>query len=106
MSTAIEEFESLVNHNPNNAMARYMLANECFKAGMYEKVVEQINAYLRLQEDQGAAYRMLAHSLEKLRRLDEARQAYENGIQQALKHGHPGMADEFRQALEELESWN
>jgi exonuclease VII small subunit len=49
---------------------------------------------------------MLAHSLEKLRRLDEARQAYENGIQQALKHGHPGMADEFRQALEELESWN
>ena len=103
MSTAREDFESMLSQDPNNVLARYMLANEYVKAGMYEKVVEQINAYLQLQEDEGAAYRMLAQALEQLGRLDEARQAYEKGIEQALKHHHPGMADEFRQSLEELE---
>lgn len=102
MSTAIEDFESLLNQDPNNAVARYMLANECLKAGMHEKAVEQIHVYLQLQEDEGAAYRILAQALEKLGRVDEARQAYEKGIEQAMKHGHPGMADEFRQSLEEL----
>jgi predicted Zn-dependent protease len=104
MSTAIEDFESMVHQSPHNALARYMLANEYIKASLYEKAVEQLNAYLQLQEDEGAAYRMLAQSLEKLGRIDEARQAYEKGIEQAMKHGHPGMADEFRQALEELEA--
>jgi predicted Zn-dependent protease len=104
MPTAIEEFESMIAQNPHHALARYMLANECFKAGLYEKVVEQLNAYLQFQEDQGAAYRMLAQSLGQLGRIDEARRAYETGIEQAMKHHHPGMADEFRQALEKMDS--
>lgn len=104
MATVIEDFEAVVQQDPDNALARYMLANEYQKAGMYERTVRQIRVYLQLQEDQGAAYRMLGQSLEKLGCIDEARRAYEKGIEQAMKHAHPGMADEFRQYLEELRS--
>jgi predicted Zn-dependent protease len=104
MSSAIEEFEAMVGREPSNAIARYMLANEYWKAGLHEKVVEQTRVYLQLKDDEGAAYRMLGQALEQLNRHEEARQAFEQGVEQALKHGHPGMADEFRQYVEELRS--
>ena len=44
----------------------------------------------------------LAESLARLGRADEAADAYLTGIDQSLKHGHTGMADEFRAALEAL----
>jgi predicted Zn-dependent protease len=106
MSTIIEEFEAFLASEPGNAMVRYILANEYFKAGRNAQAVEQLEAYLRLQEDEGAAYRMLAQALDRLGRIDEARRAYESGIRQAMRHGHPGMAEEFREALEELPSAN
>jgi predicted Zn-dependent protease len=106
MPAIIEEFEAMIEKDPQNAMARYILANEYLKAGMDENAIEQLRAYLQLTEDEGAAYRMLGQVLDRLGRIDEARQAYEQGIAQALKHGHPGMAEEFRETLQELSASN
>ena len=39
-----------------------------------------------------------------LGRTAEAHDAYEKGVQQARKHGHPSMAAEFEQVLEEMDS--
>ena len=103
---AIKDFETMLEIDPNNAVVRYVLANEYLKAGMNEKAVEQIQAYLQLKEDEGAAYRMLGQALDRRGCLDEARQAYETGIEQATKHGHLGMANEFRETLKELRASN
>jgi len=43
---------------------------------------------------------MLARAYELSNQSDKARQAYERGAQAATSHGHPGMAEEYRQILE------
>ena len=44
---------------------------------------------------------MLAGAYERLGKRDQARAAYERGIETAQRHGHPGMAEEYRMTLAE-----
>ncbi len=96
----IEALKALVEKSPNNPLGRYGLANEYLKLEMYEEAVGEIQAYLRLKEDEGAVYRMLGEALLKLGRKEEAKEAYRKGIEAAERHGHPGMAAEFEETLE------
>jgi hypothetical protein len=43
---------------------------------------------------------MLAEALLKLDRKEEAKEAYMKGIEAAYNHGHPGMAEEFDEAIQ------
>ena len=52
-----------------------------------------------LHQDEGNAWGRLGEVLGRLGREDEARAAYDRGIQQAEKYGHSGMADDLRAAL-------
>jgi E3 SUMO-protein ligase RanBP2 len=96
----IETLQALVLKNPNNPLGRYGLANEYLKLEMYEEAIEEIRAYLKLKDDEGAVYRMLGEALLKLGRKEEAKEAYRRGIEAAERHGHPGMAAEFEETLE------
>jgi predicted Zn-dependent protease len=102
-SNRIETFKALVDKSPGNTLNRYGLANEYFKAGMYEEAIEEIRIYFTLKDDEGAAYRMLAEALLKLGRKEEAKEAYVKGIEAAYKHGHPGMAEEFDEAIQSID---
>ena len=99
-NSKIENLKALVEKNPDNPLGRYGLANEYLKLEMYEDAIEQIEAYLKLKDDQGAVYRMLGEALLKLGRKEEAKEAYKKGIEAAHRHGHPGMAAEFEETLE------
>lgn len=99
-NSKIETLKALVEKNPNNPLGRYGLANEYLKLEMYEEASEEINAYLKLKDDEGAVYRMLGEALLKLDRKEEAKEAYRKGIEAAHRHGHPGMAAEFEETLE------
>lgn len=99
-NSRIESLKSLLQKNPDNPLGRYGLANEYFKMEMYEEAIEELNAYLKLKDDEGAAYRMLGEALLKLGRKEEARETYRKGIETAERHGHPGMAEEFEETLE------
>ena len=99
-NSKIENLKALVEKNPDNPLGRYGLANEYLKLEMYEEAIEQIEAYLKLKDDQGAVYRMLGEALLKLGRKEEAKEAYKKGIEVAHRHGHPGMAAEFEETLE------
>src|SRR5919202_5252163 len=103
MSSRLETFRALVAKSPNNAVARFGLANEAMKEGQYEEAVEQLQAYLGMHDDEGNAYGRLAEALSKLGHTDEARAALRAGIDAAQRHGHPGMASEFEARLEELD---
>ncbi|MCI0453923.1 MAG: tetratricopeptide repeat protein [Candidatus Dadabacteria bacterium] len=96
----IETLKTLVEKNPNNPLGRYGLANEYMKLEMYREAIEQIEAYLKLKDDQGAVYRILGEALLKLGKKQEAKEAYRKGIEAAERHGHPGMAAEFEDTLE------
>ena len=99
----VETFRAMIAKNPANALARFGLANELMRSGEYAEAREALTEYLGMQEDEGAAYRLLAQACERLGLGDEAKDAYRRGIDAARRHNHPSMADEFEARLEELE---
>jgi predicted Zn-dependent protease len=101
-SGRIELFQGMLAADPSNTTVRYGLANELFKAARFEEAIEEYARYLREADDQGAGYGKLAQALEHCQRTEEAREAYQSGIEAATRHGHPGMAQDFRQSLDDL----
>lgn len=71
------------------------------KAGAWAEVVAQLRAYLDTTEDEGNAWGRLGHALRSLGQDEEARAAYQRGVEEARKHGHPSMAMEFEEVLAE-----
>ena len=101
--TKLETFRQMVARNPDNPLARFGLANEALKAGLYDEAREQLERYLAAYDDEGNGYGRLAEALERTGRVDEARDALRRGIEASRRHGHPGMAAEFEERLEELD---
>ncbi len=101
--TRLEALKSLVDKNPNSALGRYGLANEYMKLAMWEDAIREIEAYLKLKDDEGAVYRMLADAYTKLGRGEKAREALRRGIEAAQRHGHPSMVEEYEEMLQSMD---
>jgi predicted Zn-dependent protease len=102
-SPRLEAMRAMVAKNPNNALARFGLANEALKAQLYEEAVEHLRVYLATHDDEGNGYGRLAEALVRLGRTGEAREALRHGIEASERFGHPSMANEFEARLDELE---
>jgi len=98
----IEIFKKMLADDPKNNTVRFGLANELLKLERFEEAAAELQNYLAQTDDQGNAYGKLAQALERLGKTDEARQAYQQGIDAANRHGHPGMAQDFEMALADL----
>ena len=98
----LDYFARLAADEPDAPRARYGYAHELLRAERWEKAVVELRAYLALAEDEGSAWGRLGEALTRLGRREEAGDAYRAGIAQADKHGHGGMADDLREALERL----
>ncbi len=98
----IEVFKKMLDADPNNSTVRFGLANELLKLERFAEAATELQTYLSQANDQGNAYGKLGQALERLGKVDEARQAYQQGIEAANRHGHPGMAQEFQMALDDL----
>ena len=99
MTNRIELFKQMLVSDPGNTSVLFGLAKEYEKAGRDQDLVETLKNYLEKFDDQGNAYGMLAGAYERLGERDKAREAYERGIETAQRHGHPGMAEEYRMML-------
>lgn len=100
--TRLDTFRQMVAKNPDNALARFGLANEALKAGLWEEAREQLVAYLAMYDDEGNGWGRLAEALEQLGRVEEAREALRTGIAASNRFGHGGMAAELEERLELL----
>jgi predicted Zn-dependent protease len=98
----IEVFRQMLAADPANTMVRFGLANELLKLERWAEAVAELQTYLSQADDQGNAYGKLAQALERLGRTEEARAAYQQGIAAAARHNHPGMAQDFQLAIDEL----
>ena len=96
----IEVFEQILAGEPANTAVLFGLAKEYEKVGDDPKLIETLERYLASANDEGNAYGMLAHAYERLKDSANARAAYQRGIDAAMTHGHPGMAEEYRTILE------
>lgn len=101
-TSRIDVLRQLLEHDPNDVTTHYMLGHEYYKAQKHADAVRALRRYLQLADDEGAAYRLLARSLENLGDVEGARQAYRDGLAAATRHGHQPLIDEYTQALHDL----
>jgi predicted Zn-dependent protease len=99
----LETFRAMVARDPGNPRARFGLANEALKARLYGEAEEHLRVYLASYDDEGNGYGRHAEALAALGRHAEAAEALRAGIAAAQRFGHPGLADELRDRLTELE---
>ncbi len=95
----IDIFKQMLETDPGNSSVLFGLAKEYEKAGLNNDLIETLNRYLANSDDEGNAYGMLASAYEKSGDRLKAREVYERGIEAALAHGHPSMAEEYRAVL-------
>ena len=95
----IDIFKQMLATDPGNTAVLFGLAKEYEKEGRDEELIETITRYLNAAEDEGNAFGMLAAAYERTGQRDKAREAYQRGIETAQRHGHPGMAEEYRMTL-------
>ena len=98
-ASRIDIFEQMLAREPGNTSVLFGLAKEYEKAGRDEKLIETLNRYVEAYDDEGNAFGMLAGAYERMGQRDKAREAYQRGIETAERHGHPGMAEEYRMTL-------
>lgn len=101
-SDRLASLERMLGNRPDDARLRFGVALEYLNAGRAEEGVRELKAYLDSTDDEGNAWGRLADALVGLGREGEARAAYEAGIRAAMRNGHPSMAQEFEEALEEM----
>ena len=99
-ASRIDIFKQMLVNDPINSSILFGLAKEYEKSGQTEEMIETLERYLAISDDEGNAHGMLARAYEKSGRADKAREAYQRGIEVASQHGHPSMAEEYRTILE------
>jgi tetratricopeptide (TPR) repeat protein len=95
----LEILQQMVEQDPNNSFARYGLAMEYANSGAFEKAITEFENLVRQDADYSAAYFHGGQALEKLGRLEDARQMYEKGIEVTTRKGDLHTRAEIEAAL-------
>ncbi|HUF50109.1 MAG TPA: tetratricopeptide repeat protein [Longimicrobiales bacterium] len=104
MSTdRIDALRRMLERAPGDARLHFGIALEHEKRGDWAETVAALQRYLELGDDQGNGWGRLGHALRQLGRSDEAAAAYSRAVEEADHHGHPSMAAEFQDILDD---WN
>ena len=98
----IEILKSMVAQNPRDSFARYGLAMEYANQGELERAVTEYRAVLEHNPDYAAAYFHGGQMLERLGRVEEARELYQRGIEATSRTGDQHTRSELQAALDML----
>lgn len=101
-ASRIDIFKQMLESDPLNSSILFGLAKEYEKTGQTAAMIETLERYLAISDDEGNAFGMLARAYEKAGQRAQAKEAYQRGIDAAAKHGHPSMAEEYRMTLAEF----
>jgi tetratricopeptide (TPR) repeat protein len=98
----LEILKSMVEQKPEDSFSRYGLAMEYANTGSLEAAVEQFEALLRYNPNYSAGYFHGGQTLEKLGRIDAAREIYRRGIEVTGTTGDEHTRGELIAALRNL----
>ena len=92
----------MLAQDPQNTFARYGLAMEYANSGDLELALQEYRALLEGNPNYAAAYFHGGQALEKLGRVEEARELYEKGIEVTGRTGDQHTRSELQAAVELL----
>ncbi len=95
----LEALRGILKDNPADALARYGLAMELVKRGEFDAAVAEFRALIEVKPDHAYAYFHAGQALEKLGRLGEARQVYQDGVEAASQKGDSHARSELEAAI-------
>jgi len=98
----LETLTEFLAANPGDSFVRYGLAQEHLRSGDAAGAVGQFQELLGRDADYKAAYYHLGQALEKVGRVEEAREAYRKGIEVTRRLGDQHAQSELQAALELL----
>jgi Flp pilus assembly protein TadD len=101
--TRRQQIEEMLVDHPNDTELRYMLAMEHVSAGDDMGAVRCFRELLGAAPDYAPAYHQGGRALQRLNRVDEARDLLKQGIPIALKKGDQHAAGEMQELLDYLE---
>lgn len=100
MQNRIEIFKQMLENEPENSMVMFGLAKEYEKIGANDEIIETLEKYLAVADDEGNAYGVLAKAYEQKGNREKAIETYKKGIDVSMAHGHPSMANDYQMTLD------
>ena len=101
-ASRIDIFKQMLVNDPVNSSILFGLAKEYEKSGQTDEMIETLERYLAISDDEGNGFGMLARAYEQSGQPEKAKETYQRGIAASSAHGHPSMAEEYRAALAEF----
>src|SRR5262245_5369424 len=98
----IAQFRKMANDDPENELGHYRLGQLLAEAGEHEQAVQSYRRTLELSPHFSKVYHLLAQSLLRLDRRDEAIKVLREGFQVADQRGDRMPRDEMGRLLTEL----
>ncbi len=98
----IDTIRSILDQDPGNSRVRYMLAMELTNSGDLAGAAEVFGEVIERDANYNAAYFHGGQTLEKLGRIDAARDLYRRGIDAASANGDSHTRSELQGALDML----
>ncbi len=95
----VDILKQMLAQDPNNSFARYGLAMEFAKSGELEQAVAEFKQLLTSDQSYVAAYYHGGQALEKLGRVEDARDMYEHGMEASTRKGDLHTRAEIEAAL-------
>lgn len=97
-----EPMEAMLARGQDSLLLRFGLGGEYLRRKDYPKAIVHLRAALAFDPKHAAAWKLLGTALAAAGEVDEARVAYEHGIQVAESDGHLQAAKEMRVFLKRL----
>ena len=98
----MEILKNMLAQNPQDSFARYGLAMEHTNRGDWESALTEFKVLLENNAGYAAAYFHGGQALEKLGRVEEARDFYQKGIEVTARSGDRHTQSELQAALDML----
>ena len=98
----IAQFRKMANDDPENELGHYRLGQLLAEAGEHEQAVQSFRRTLELSPHFSKVYHLLAQSLLRLEKRDEAIQVLREGFQVADQRGDRMPRDEMARMLTQL----
>ena len=102
MSNRLDILKSMVEQNPADSFSRYGLAMEYRNTGDLEGAMREFHELKRLHPDYAATYFHAGQTLERLGKIEEAREMYQEGIEVTTRKGDMHARGELQGALDML----